>query len=109
MSTRSGLVYGLHASCSFAGGAGGGAFLRQRGFAAGFVRNGAGDYTLQLTDAIDATGAQHVPIATTQAGAAAAIDVQIVDATHIRVRTSTGAQVAADIQFGLMIIDQGVN
>lgn len=108
MGSRSGLVYGLHASASFAGGAGGGAFLQQRGFAAAFVRNGAGDYSLALTDAIDATGKQHVPFGTTQDGAVNTnIDIVIVDATHIRVKTGV-AGVLTDMQFGVMIIDQGV-
>lgn len=108
MGSRASLVYGLHASASFAGGAGGGAFLQQRGFAAAFVRNGAGDYSLQTTDAIDATGKQHICFATTADGAVNAnIDVVIVDATHIRVRTGV-AGVLTDMTFNVMIVDQGV-
>jgi hypothetical protein len=106
---RQGLVYGLHAICTFAGGAGGGAFLRGRGFnVAVFVRNGAGDYTLTLTDAIDTTGAQHGFSATGSDGAVSQIDVAILTATTIRVKTGAGAQVLTDMTFTLLVHDLGL-
>lgn len=108
---RAGLVYGWHAAASVLGAGGGGTYDRQRGFTgnAGITRNGAGDYTLTLSDAIDTTPAQHMLIGSTADGAAAAIDAVIATATTIRCRTSAGAQVATDMRFAVLVWDFGPN
>lgn len=108
--SRAGLIYGLHAAASILGAAGGATYDRQRGFVAAVpTRNGAGDYTATLSDAIDATPAQHLPICQPCSGASAMLDAVIVTATTVRVRTFTGANAAADMRFTIAIIDLGVN
>lgn len=109
MGSRSQLVYGIHAACMFLGAGGGGSFDRQRGFLAAFVRNGAGDYSLALQDAIDNTPAQNYLMCSGMAGAVSQTDAAIVDATHVRVRTAQGAQVATDGRFALEVRDFGPN
>lgn len=107
--SRAGLVYGLHAIASILGAAGGATYDRQRGFAATVpVRNGAGDYTATVSDAIDATPAQHVCIVSTANGASAMIDAVIASANTVEIRTFTGANAAADMRFTIAIMDMGV-
>lgn len=97
---------GLHAACSFDADAAAAAFRNQRGFSS-LLRNGAGDYTLTMTDGI--AQAQAVIQATTNGGAAAMIDAQWATATTIRVRTMSNAAMAADIDFSIAVFDTGAN
>lgn len=97
--------YGLHACCTFDADAAAAAFRVNRGFAAAFVRNGAGDYSLALVEGIGQN--QAALVASSNGGAAAMIDVIWVDATHVRVRTMSNAAMAADIDFSLVIHDMG--
>lgn len=109
--SRAGLVYGVHAVCTFAGGGGGGAFLRNRGFAAAFVRNGAGDYSLAFdaAQAIDSTGAQHGFTGLPNGASGSSMSCAIVDATHVRVITAIGeGPVNTDMTFTLAVIDLGL-
>ncbi len=98
--------YGLHAACSFDADAAAAAFRNQRGFTS-FVRNGAGDYTLTMTDGIGQ--AQAAIQATTNAGAASIIDAQWVTATTLRIRTTTSGAVATDLDFSIAVFDLGPN
>lgn len=97
---------GLHAACSFDADAAAAAFRNQRGFSS-LLRNGAGDYTLTMTEGI--AQAQAVIQATTNGGAAAMIDAQWVTATTVRIRTMDNAAMAADVDFCLSIWDTGAN
>jgi hypothetical protein len=92
---------------TFTGVGGVGAFLRNRGFVS-FVRNGAGDYSFLLSDAIDITNTQYPIFGSCGSGLATGsnIDCAIVDATHIRVRTQILA-VPTDMVFQVMIHDLG--
>jgi hypothetical protein len=101
--------YGLHAVCNFDADAAAPVFRNQRGFtgAAGVTRNGAGDYTLTLSDGI--AQAQSCIVANTNAGAASIIDAQWVTATTIRIRTTTSGAVATDLDFSVVIHDMGPN
>lgn len=96
--------YGLHGIVNFDADAAAAAFRTQRGFSS-FVRNGAGDYTLTLTDGIGQS--QAVITASTNGGAGAMIDAQWVTATTIRVRTLSSAAMAADIDFSMVVHDAG--
>lgn len=110
----SGNVMGYHAACSFNADAAAAAFFRQRGFSS-FVRNGAGDYSLTMTSALDLAGGDGVVSAGVNSNAAAAIGVEVVSATVLRVRTisiTVGADAdtaAADIDFWLMVTPLGPN
>lgn len=110
MGSRAGLTYGLHAICTFTGVGGVGAFLRNRGFVS-FVRNGAGDYSFLLSDAVDTTNTQYAYFGTTGGGVAGnSIDVAVVDATHIRCRTAVAGAppVLTDMIFQVMVHDLGL-
>lgn len=105
---RSLLTQGARAVCNFDADAAAPAFRQQRGFtgAAGITRNGAGDYTLTLTEEI---GANAMLFATTNAGAGAMIDAVRASATTVRVRSLSSAAMAADNDFCLMILELGPN
>lgn len=98
--------YGVHAMCSFDADAAAAAFRNQRGFAS-FVRNGAGDYTLTLSDGIIQN--QACIQCTTNSGTVAASDAQWVTATTIRVKTATDAGAATDMDFSIQVFDLGPN
>lgn len=103
--------YTTHAVGSFLGAGGGGTWDRQRGYSnTAPTRNGAGDYSIVLDPArsIDPTPAQHILLGTPASGASAMLDAVIVDATHIRCRSFSGANAAADMRFSIIILDLGV-
>ena len=87
-------------------------YRRSRGFSGPIVRNGAGDLTLTLTDPIDAlngdlgifTGINHNDYGT--------LSVEVVDATHLRVRTFglfDSSPIAADLDFWILLGEIGPN
>ena len=110
MPSRVGLVFGYRAVCTFQGTAGGGAYLKARGFTvATFTRNAAGDYSLTVDEALDTTGAEHGFLGLGSNGAVGTtMDVAIVSATVIRVRTGV-ASTLTDMIFTLAIVDIGPN
>lgn len=107
MSTLAPNVYGTLAAGSLDA-AVGAAWFVQRGFAnPGFLRNGAGDYTLTLQD-----GANLQTEAIVKCGLGGAIGnsmvaVEVLTTTTMRVRSFTsggaGADVAADIDFWIEV------
>ena len=103
-----GTVQGYHAICNFDADAAAAAFRRQRGFTA-LLRNGAGDYTLTLQDAIDLANGDGVVMASLNAAAAGMVAVSVVSATQIRVKTLDSAAMAADSDFNLLIARIGPN
>ena len=100
MATLIGTVVGIAALASFDADAVAPKFFNQRGFS-GFVRNGAGDYSLTLaqpenmsTDAIVKAGVGGVGDTT--------IACEVVSTSVVRVRTFTN-NVAADVDFWIEI------
>lgn len=78
-------------------------FSSQRGFNAAITDNGVGDYTVELTDGVDAS--QRVTILTPLSGAVAVhMTAQDVDDTHIRIRAFTDAGAAVDVDFNVAVL-----
>lgn len=108
MSSMTENVQGYHALASVTGG-NPATYNRQRGFAAAIVRNGAGDHTLELKEGLDLAGGNGVCLGGLNADQAGQIGIQVVDATHLRVRTMDAAGVAADLSFWLALMPIGPN
>jgi hypothetical protein len=107
MPSLTGSVLGLAGFCSFNADAAAAAFFVQRGFAnPGFVRNGVGDYTLTLQDGVNSQ-TQGVVTCGLQSAASGMISVEFLTTTTLRVRTFTGANAAADIDFWLSVQEAG--
>ena len=104
MPNRLSLVAGYRAVCTFQGTSGGGQYLKARGFTVStFTRNGAGDYSLTVDEALDTTDASEGFIGIPSNGAVGStMDVAIVSATVIRVRTGV-ASTLTDMTFTLAI------
>lgn len=99
-------VLGFNAFCSFDA-AVGASFNVQRGFAnPGFLRNGAGDYTLTLQDGVNAQ-TQGVVLQGIQGAVAGCIAVEFLTTTTIRVRTTDNAGAATDLDFWLLVMEAG--
>ena len=104
-------VLGATAMCSFNADAAAAAFFVQRGFAnPGFLRNGAGDYTLTLQDGVNSQ-TQAVVLQGIQNATPGALAVEFLTTTTIRVRTfsltAVPAIAAADLDFWLAIFEIG--
>ena len=84
-------------------------YLRQRGFAPAIVRTGAGDITLELREGLDLAGGNGICLSGLNGADAGRMAVQVVDATHLRIRTFDGAGVAADLSFWLALMPIGPN
>ena len=101
-------VQGFHALANVTGG-NPATYNRQRGFAAGITRNGVGDHTLELSEALDLAGGNGLCLSGLNANQAGQLGVQVVDGTHLRVRTMDAAGVAADLSFWLALMPIGPN
>lgn len=96
-------VVGTFAAASFDADAAAAAFRVQRGFAnPGFSRTGAGDYTFTLLDAINLS-TEAVCKAGINQNASGMVAIEPLTTTTMRVRTFTGANAAADIDFWLEV------
>lgn len=100
-------VYGTLAACSFDAAAAP-AFFVQRGFAnPGFLRNGAGDYTMTLQDGANLQTEAIVKCGLGGAVGNAMVAVEVLTTTTMRVRSfvsgGAGADVATDIDFWLEV------
>lgn len=107
MPTLSPTVYGMHAAGSLDAAAGAAWFV-QRGFAnPGFLRNGAGDYTLTLQDGANLQTEAIVKVGLGGAIGNAMVAAEVLTTTTLRVRTFTsggaGADVAADVDFWIEV------
>lgn len=71
-----------------------------QGFSASITRNGAGDYTLTLSQSY--TLASVIPVACLATTAAGSISVSIASSSTFRVRTWDDSNVAADLDFHLI-------
>lgn len=108
MSSLAQNVLGTGAFCSLTAQVGP-VFAVNRGFAS-VVRNGAGDYSLTLSDAF-ALNTQGLVRLTLQSAAFASGAVEIVSATVLRVRTAlltvVPAVTATDISFWIEVLEAG--
>jgi hypothetical protein len=109
MSMLSGQIMGIIAACSFNADPATPGYNVQRGFAnPGFVRNGAGDYTLTLQDGVN-TQTQGVVTGALQGNAPGMLAVEFLSTTTVRVRTLNSAGAAADLDFWLSVQEIGPN
>lgn len=85
-----------------------GPFLtNNRGFV-GAVRNGAGDYTLELQQGLTLQGDNGgIAMLTPYGATPACYSIEQVDATHLRCRTFDAGGLALEANFGIMIQDVG--
>jgi hypothetical protein len=91
----------IHAACRFDASAA--AFLKNKGFTATIVVNGAGDFTLELERPIDAL--ESFPVATlveANVAGGGSISCVTVSDTTVRITTSDGTALA-DLDFSLVI------
>ncbi len=91
-------------------------YRRSRGFAVGtaIVRNGAGDYTLTLSDALDTAATGDVLLSGgCNHNAFAALAIELASATTLRTRTAVltavPAVTATDLDFWIKIEEMGPN
>lgn len=92
-------VVGTFAAASFDADAAAPAFRFQRGFAnPGFVRSALGVYTFTLLDGVNLATEAVVKAGVNQ-NASGMIAVEVISTTSFAVRTFTGANAAADIDF----------
>jgi hypothetical protein len=79
------------------------AWLNRRGFSgAAPTRNGAGDYTLTLTEGVDATNIQ--VFVTLEKATVGFAGYTIVSDTQIRIYTFDGTPAAADTDFSILVL-----
>lgn len=81
---------------------------RARGLT-GVVRNGAGDSTFTMQEALDFAGGDGCIVGCTNGGVAAQLDIVAASATTLRARCFQGAQVATDTSFTFAVIGIGPN
>lgn len=110
MPSLSSAIMGLIAVASFDGDATTPAYRMSRGFTSAITRTGAGDYTLTLTDGVNAQ-TQALVQATSAHNAFACISVEFLTTTTLRIRTAvlaaTPSVTATDIDFWIQVQEIG--